>query len=84
MAMTTISTKEARKRATAILKAQRLSGSSASKMPLNGINDIKRILHMAELAEAQDTLLYVTFDDLVILGLIEDFIIGGDYSKTVP
>lgn len=84
MAMTTISAKEAQKRATAILKAHRLSGSFAFKMSLNEINDIKRILHMAELAETQGTLLYVTFGDLVTLGLIKDFIIGDDYSKTVP
>lgn len=84
MAMTTISAKEVQKRATAILKEQRLPGNSASKMPLNGINDIKRILHMAELAEIQDTLLYVTFGDLVTLGLAEDFILGENYPDRRP
>lgn len=76
MTMTTVSAKEVQKRVTAIL--------TFSKMPLDTRNDLKRILHMAELAVTQDTLLYVTFEELVILGLAKDFILGDDYTSTVP
>lgn len=39
---------------------------------------------MAEMAENSTTPLYVTFEDLVDLGLEDDFIIGEDYTSTVP
>lgn len=47
-------------------------------------NDILRILHLATVAEEYEQTLYLAFEDLVVLGMIVDFILGGDFDYLVP
>jgi hypothetical protein len=84
MAMIALKPKYAKRAADAFLKAQKKKVHGFSTVPIDRINEVKRVLRMAELAEDHKSLMYVTFEDLVVLGLEDEFILGEDYSKPVP
>lgn len=76
MAMTSIPAKLVRSAGQRILKEQ-----DVHSIPFDRLNEVKRLVILAGLAIKYDTLLYVTYADLVALGFITEPIVGDDFTK---
>lgn len=79
MVMVSASPKTIKRIAIELLKKAGDKTNRVGFLEMDRRNDIRRILYLAVWAMKNKKELYLTFDDMVILGMVVDFVLGDDF-----